>query len=93
MGKIENFYTLKVANKTEEVRRFSLQLNGINAHLLNEALFIVDPGELRTFPVTIVMDPLKITQASSKINFSLISAHDPRQVVKAQSKFLGPVNY
>jgi len=92
MGKIENYYTLKVANKTEEIRTFSLHIDDINADLINKAAFVVGPEELRTFPVTVAMDPKKISQASTRVQFTLRLAKDPTQKISADSKFLGPVN-
>ena len=102
MGQIENAYTLKVANKTEEVRTYFLEIDEINAQLINKEAFIVGPGELRTFPITVAMDPKNINHASTSIHFTLLLDNGSAQKVAtekvatekvtAESKFLGPVN-
>jgi len=53
-GRIENDYTLKVANMLEQPRRFRLQVDGpVGVHVAGSDTFEVPAGSVRALPVTL----------------------------------------
>lgn len=92
LGKVENFYTLKLVNKREVEDTFTLAVQGEFPVKASQGNFYIGPGEVRAYPITVEADPEKITQSSTMLEFYIQSTSDPQFSSSADSKFLGPVN-
>jgi len=91
-GQVENYFTLKIVNKREIEDIFTLNIEGVNAIDLSEASFTVGPGEVKIFPVTVVVEQNQITQSTNLISFIVKSQSMGEINAKAESKFLASVN-
>ncbi len=92
MGLIENFYLLKVINKKERAEKYILYIENIDASLASKNLLKVGPGEVKNFPISVVMDPTNISEPAMEIRFKLQEVNQEHASVTVNSKFLGPIN-
>ena len=91
MGMIENSYTLKIINKREIRDMFTLSINDLGARIFPDTAFSVGPGEQVTRPITVSLDPEKITNSSSEIIFEIQSTSAPEIHASTSSNFLSPL--
>ena len=90
-GNIENTYTLKVMNKSQEPQEYSLEVSGLEdviVHLPEKIDTL--PGELLTVAVTLEMDPDNLEQRNQTVYFTVQSLSHPEQQVTEDSRFLSP---
>jgi len=91
MGNIENTYTLKIMNKTQEHQAYRVQVSGLE-HVIPHIPEHVEalPGELLTLAVTLEMTPDDIKQRNATVYFTVNSTSDPAHEVTEESRFLSP---
>lgn len=92
-GHIENTYTLKVMNKTQDAQEYTITVSGLEnviPHIPEHVETL--PGELLTLAVTLEMKPEDMQQRNSTVYFTVKSLTDPSQEVTEESRFLGPRN-
>jgi cytochrome c oxidase accessory protein FixG len=92
-GHIENTYTLKVMNKTQDAQEYTITVSGLDnviPHIPEHVETL--PGELLTLAVTLEMKPEDMQQRNSTVYFTVKSLTDPSQEVTEESRFLGPRN-
>ncbi len=90
-GTIENTYTLKIMNKTQQAQEYDIAVTGLDnviPHLPDEVKTL--PGELLTLAVTLEMKPEDIEQRNSTVYFTVTAVDDPSQEVTEESRFLSP---
>ena len=90
-GTIENTYTLKVMNKTQQSQEYSIEVSGLDnviPHIPEQVNTL--PGELLTLAVTLEMKPEDIKERNSTVYFKVTSLNDPSQEVMEESRFLSP---
>src|SRR5690606_19687753 len=88
---IENTYTLKIMNKTQEQQSYVVTFSGLEgatAHIPQDIVAL--PGELVTLPVTVEISPDQLEQRNTTVYFTVESLNDPSQSVIEESRFLGP---
>lgn len=90
-GNIENTYTLKIMNKTQQAQQYNVSVGGLDnviAHIPDQVS--TKPGELLTLTVTLEIQPDQLAQRNTTIYFSVKSKTDPAQEVSEETRFLGP---
>ena len=87
---IENGYTLKIANKDEQARRFTVRLGSDAQSLMLRpiAAIVVPGGEVASVPV-IVVGP-KDSAGRHDVRFEIRGTDEPEPIV-VESTFFGPV--
>ena len=90
-GNIENTYTLKIMNKTQEHQEYTVTASGLDGAIshIPESIRAL-PGELVNLPVTLEIAPDKLKQRNTTVYFTIVSKSDPAQEVTEESRFLGP---
>ncbi|NRA70894.1 MAG: cytochrome c oxidase accessory protein CcoG [Gammaproteobacteria bacterium] len=74
-GMVENVYTLKILNKTEQQLTYQLSLKGIEEYTWQGPQQItVKAGEVYTLPVSIAIDPYLLKQTVTDVNFVIDTA-------------------
>lgn len=69
-GLVENVYTLKILNKTEQQLTYNLSLTGIEEYLWQGPQQItVNAGEVYTLPVSIAVEPYLLKRSVSDVQF------------------------
>jgi cytochrome c oxidase accessory protein FixG len=92
-GLIENAYTLKVLNKTQETVDYAVTLQGDAAIQFAKPLTLsAAPGELVSLPVTLVADPDKLKQPEYDVTFIVHDTHNPDVYKDRESRFLVPTS-
>ncbi|MDJ0834681.1 MAG: cytochrome c oxidase accessory protein CcoG [Gammaproteobacteria bacterium] len=92
IGTIENVYTLKVINKDVVDHAYNLSVDGIEGmklHIQKDRIF-AESGAVIELPVSIEMDPDKLTQRTTEIFFKLETI-DADMSITEEARFLGPL--
>lgn len=90
-GRVENSYTLRVANMTEVPQTFSISVSGMaTAQILTDTAVTVGSSDNLALPTVVDVDPDIISSASNTIVFKLISETDPSLILETESRFVGP---
>jgi len=90
MGQIENSYTLKILNMTDEAQRFKIEVAGIPELKITTASKLeVQSGEVYSLPTIVEAKPSNLTESSSSIRFTVSSVENPELTTHAESRFLG----
>ncbi len=90
-GQVENVYRLQIMNATEHGQQYLIQVNGLDrAHIVSEALVMVDAAASRWIPVRVQLPPDVASPGSHPINFSIVTQGIMRDEVIEKSVFLVP---
>ncbi|MFL1465393.1 cytochrome c oxidase accessory protein CcoG [Marinobacter sp. HN1S83] len=90
-GRVENSYTLKIANMTEVPQTFEISVSGMEGiQLLTDTSVTVDSGENRALPTVVDVDPDVISQSNNVIRFRITSETDESLIIETESRFIGP---
>jgi len=93
LGQIENIYTLKVINKTQQPQTYRLRLvdaEGFELHGKTE--FTLAASEMSDIPVSVAMLADSAPSSSQEISFELIDTDQPNVRSLARSRFVAPLN-
>ncbi|MDD2061147.1 cytochrome c oxidase accessory protein CcoG [Pseudomonas sp. GD03860] len=93
LGQIENIYTLKVINKTQQPQRYRLRLvdaEGFELHGKTE--FTLDAGEMSELPVSVALLAERAQSSSQEIGFEVLDTDEPGVASIAHSRFVAPLN-
>jgi cytochrome c oxidase accessory protein FixG len=90
-GQIENSYSLKVINKTQQAHRYNIALED-TAHLQLQGAreLQLAPGEMRNLAVSVVLTGTPAASSPEPIRFSVSDRDDPRNAVSTASTFVAP---
>jgi len=90
-GRIENSYTLKIANMTEVPQVFTISVSGLEGiQILTDTRVTVESGENRSLPTVVDVPPESITESNNEIRFRAVSETDPSLELETESRFVGP---
>jgi len=90
---VENSYTLKVMNMTQQPQTYSLAIDGITVKetdLPNEIK--LDINKLITIPVTIEADPENLAATKTNFEFVVTNQDGDVEVAREESRFIAPRN-
>lgn len=86
-GEVENTYTLKVINKTQQVQEYSLDVEGLSdATWYGKQTIQVNPGEVFNLPISLGIDPENLSSPVSTIQFILSDSED--FTIEVESRFI-----
>jgi cytochrome c oxidase accessory protein FixG len=92
-GLIENVYTLKVMNKSQQTETYHIALKGDDAiKLVNVHDFSLAAGEVSNLPVTLQADPGLLEKAKYEIEFQVQATSNDDVNAKIESRFLAPTH-
>lgn len=86
-GFVENTYTLKVINKTQQTQEYQLSVEGLSdAKWYGRQTIQVSPGEVFSLPISLGVDPTELDSAVTHIEFKL----DDQQgfTINTESRFI-----
>ncbi|QDF65459.1 cytochrome c oxidase accessory protein CcoG [Shewanella sp. SNU WT4] len=84
-GMIENTYTLKILNKTEEAHIHQFKVEGLEDYQwLGPKEVKSQGGEVLVLPISIEMDPINLNRPITKISIQVLTDIDGKQVVAEQ---------
>ncbi len=89
-GLIENTYTLKVLNMSQNEMSYQIRIDGLEHFRLKGGSGIdVAAGEILSIPVRVEIDPALLPNVNVPIRFE-VSAQDQSVSVSEETRFLGP---
>ena len=92
-GQIENIYSLKVINKTQQRQDYHLTLvDGDGFQLQGKTELSLAPGEIVDVPVSVAMTTQRPESSSKSISFKIVDSDEPGIYSVAKSRFVAPMN-
>ncbi|MFQ6345903.1 cytochrome c oxidase accessory protein CcoG [Pseudomonas sp. R11F] len=92
-GLIENIYSLKVINKTQQRQDYRLELeDAAGFQLQGKTEISLAPGEISDIPVSVVLLADKPTTSSQTLRFKVTDIDEPWIHSAADSRFVAPMN-
>ncbi|GAB7218878.1 cytochrome c oxidase accessory protein CcoG [Vibrio comitans] len=86
-GFIENTYTLKVINKTQQTQSYNLDVSGLtDVEWYGRQTINVSPGEVFNLPISLGMDPEQLSSSVTTIQFELEDQHGFS--IEVESRFI-----
>ena len=90
-GKIENVYTLKIANKEQTSHQYRISVTGPEGlTLMSQPVVTIKGGELLDYPIQVQLEPNLMKSANIDIDISIESLDDPSVSVTEDNRFIGP---
>ncbi|MDB5983656.1 MAG: (Fe-S)-binding protein, partial [Pseudomonas sp.] len=92
-GQIENIYSLKIINKTQQPQQYHLTLvDGSGFQLQGKTEVSLDAGEIVDLPVSVALLADHPSSSSQTIVFEVVDSHNPGVRSQANSRFVAPLN-
>jgi cytochrome c oxidase accessory protein FixG len=92
-GQIENIYTLKVINKTQQPRSYALSLDESDYFELQGSRELqLAPGEIIDLPVSVALTAPRAASSSQVLRFQVAERDNPQMRVSTESTFVSPLN-
>ena len=92
-GQIENMYSLKIINKTQQHREYGVSLGEGPFMLHGRREVSLAPGEIINLPLSVALiDSEKSRGLSHALQFEVRDLDDPVSMVRAGSTFIAPTN-
>ncbi|MBM7061466.1 cytochrome c oxidase accessory protein CcoG [Pseudomonas sp. UL073] len=93
VGQIENVYSLKLINKTQQPRRYRVQLaDAADFALHGRQELTLQPEEIVDFPVSVALTAERAAATSTPLRFEVLDVDAPSSRVAATSTFVAPRN-
>jgi len=90
-GRIENSYTLKLANMSEATQTYTLSVSGMDdIQILTLTQITVTSGEKYSLPTVVDVPPESITESNTDIVFTAVSDDEIVLTLETESRFVGP---
>ncbi|MBT1450355.1 cytochrome c oxidase accessory protein CcoG [Glaciecola sp. XM2] len=84
-GLIENVYTLKILNKSQQDRSYIINVKGlVDPSYIGDSEVMVQGGEVFTLPISVAVDPNNLEIGTQKIFFNVRTNDDPDNVVETE---------
>ncbi len=91
-GQIENIYSLKIINKTQQVRRYRIALEQPgDFELHGPASLQLAAGEIRDLPVSVALTAEHSQAGPQSLGFAVVDQAEPDSRVVTRSTFLAPL--
>lgn len=86
-GEVENTYTLKIINKTQQTQTYNLDVEGLSdVSWYGKQTVQVAPGEVLNLPMSLGVDPDNLSSSVSTIQFILSDSED--FTIAVESRFI-----
>lgn len=91
-GLIENTFTLKILNKTEQAHEYTMSVEGLpNYKWYGPTSVSIKAGEVLTLPISVGVDPVELSRPMISINIKVATQIDGEQVeVTQETRFFSP---
>lgn len=92
-GQIENIYSLKIINKTQQRQAYQLSLvDGAGFALQGRTQLSLAPGEIVDVPVSVALLSERPDKGSQELTFKVADSDEPDVYSEAKSRFVTPMN-
>jgi cytochrome c oxidase accessory protein FixG len=92
LGQIENIYSLKIINKTQQARSYAIALvDASDFELHGPRTLNLAPGEIRDLPVSVALTATHNAAGPQTLRFEVRDQADSQSHVSTKSTFLAPL--
>ncbi|ERH49455.1 (Fe-S)-binding protein [Ectopseudomonas chengduensis] len=92
LGQIENIYSLKIINKTQQARSYAIALvDASDFELHGPRTLNLAPGEIRDLPVSVALTASHNAAGPQTVRFEVRDQADSQSHVSTKSTFLAPL--
>ena len=92
LGQIENIYSLKIINKTQQPRSYAISLvEPGDFELQGPSTLNLAPGEIRDLPVSVALTATSNGAGPQTVRFEVRDQDDSQSYVSTKSTFLAPL--
>lgn len=85
LGLIENVYTIKILNKSQQTHTYTLSVNGLPEYeFTGDTVVTVKGGEVFSLPVSVATDPYNLTERVTDIHFHVSTTDEKGNVVEVE---------
>ncbi len=92
LGQIENIYSLKIINKTQQARSYNIALvEPGDFELHGPSTLHLAPGEIRDLPVSVALTATRNGAGPQHLQFEVTDQAEPDSRVATRSTFLAPL--
>ncbi|WP_367987730.1 cytochrome c oxidase accessory protein CcoG [Vibrio sp. NTOU-M3] len=86
-GEVENTYTLKIINKTQQIQQYQLDVTGLSdVSWYGKQTVQVQPGEVLNLPMSLGVEPESLSSPISTIQFVLSDSNN--FTIEVESRFI-----
>lgn len=90
---VQNAYTLKLMNMSQHPMSYRIKIEGLNNFITDTPeIVVLKSNELRSFPISIEMDPANLTDSKTNIEFVIIEQESQEEIAREESRFIAPIN-
>ncbi len=87
-GLVENTYTLKVINKTQQTQQYDIAVEGLNNfNVLGKLAIEVQAGESMNVPLSVIIDPYDLKKPVTEFHFRVQVKGDPTVSLSQPTNF------
>lgn len=84
-GLIENVYTLKILNKSQQNRTYTIDVKGlVDAKYFGDSQVTVNGGEVFTLPISVAVEPSQLEVGTQKIRFHVSTRDDNGEIIEVE---------
>ncbi|WP_395344887.1 cytochrome c oxidase accessory protein CcoG [Ningiella sp. W23] len=84
-GLIENVYTLKILNKSQQDRSYTVAVKGLEgAQYIGDDVVSVKGGEVFTLPISVASDPYNLEVGTQKIYFHVSTTDSEGDIIEVE---------
>lgn len=88
-GEIENVYTLKIVNKSQQDHTYTVTVEGLDRYrLVGETTKEVEAGEVGSLPITVAVPPQLLTEQVTDFSFVVQSNDDASVKLTHETRFI-----
>jgi len=90
---VENSYTINMMNKTQGEKTYQVKIEGLNEFITDTPTQVtLHSNELRSYSVSIEVDPKTLTESKTNINFVIFEEGAKEEITREESRFIAPIH-
>lgn len=90
---VENSYTINMMNMTQGEKTYQVNIEGLEGFITDTPKEVtLHSNELRSYNVTIEMDPEKLIQSKTNIDFVIFENGSEEETAREESRFIAPIH-
>ena len=90
---VENSYTINMMNMTQGEKTYRVKVEGLKDFITDTpAQVTLHSNELRSYSVTIEVDPENLSESKTNIEFVIFENESQQEITREESRFIAPIH-
>jgi polyferredoxin len=90
---VANSYTINMMNMTQGEKTYQVKIEGLEGFITDTPKEVtLHSNELRSYNITIEIDPEKLTQSKTNIDFVIFENGSKEETTREESRFIAPIH-